>query len=330
MPASTGAATSASPAATSGSSTPSFACWSGTALRQKSARLQHSPASASFASTASSLPSPLPAESDTGAASAAPRVAGKGQGTTGVHHTFGGKTTNEGFPSSEGFWACPPGEVALSRTSFRGGRSGGGGGGSGAGGRLEDDWKERSEGVGPWPLFEETREGKASPHEKRGIVAYSGAIGTGAVSNGQLSGGGAEKARTLAAAAATEAAADPEVSIGNISTMQASRLRALREKMERRYWPRGAASETAATAVATTAANHPLASNTGGASATFPEGPKSLDRPAYLGRRSSQALGVKPRGGRQEAAEQRSSTGAAVQAGQDDSGWPLRNLSHRM
>lgn len=294
------AATSIPPALTSSGYPASPFAWSGIALRQKSVRLQHS--SASFASAASSLPSPVPEEGHVGgAASTASRVAGNEHGLTGgVYYGkgagtgAGGGMTEEVFSNSKGLAPFPPSEAAGScMTNSRSGGSGGDAGGGG-GGKFEDDWNERPAGVGPWPLFERTREGKASLDEKHGVRA-GGAIGAG---TGRLTGGGADEAE-MAAPAATEAAAEPEVSIGNISTMQASRLRALREKMERRYWPRETASKKASTA---TSAN--LVGKTD-ACAVIPEGSKSLDRLAH--RDQSQTLVAKPWGSRQGAMAHRTS-----------------------
>ena len=323
--------TSSSSAVTSGSTTASPFVWSGTALRQRSVRLQHSPGPPSDASTASSLPSSLPSEPYTGAASSASRVAGTGRGARGVYHGIGigggggggRRTTDEVFLSSKSLSAYPFGEASVPRTSLRSGgsRGGGSGGGGGGGGGLENGWRERPAGVGPWPLFEHTREGRASLDEKQDITNGGANGGTGAGAPGSLPGGGVEK--SAAPAAEAEAAADPEVSIGNISTMQASRLRALREKMERRYWPRRSASETAATATVTSS-NH-----LGNAPATIPEAPKSLGRSAYLG--LSQVLAEKPRGSRQGVPAYGLSAWAVEMQEQDGSGGrSLWNVSERM
>lgn len=315
------AAISGSSALTSAFSASPFA-WRGTARRQKSIQLR-SLVSASFGSAASSLPSPVPEESDIGAASAASRMAENGQRVTGSYHGTGGgggggRTTEEGFSNSKASPACPPGEAALPRTSFRGGGSGGGRGGSGT---FDDDWKERSAGVGPWPLFEQTREGRASLEEKL-CVRNGGANGTG-TGTGRPSGGGVHhEAETPAVAAAgAAAAADTEVSIGNISTMQASRLRALREKMERRYWPRETSSLQATEAA--TWANPASNTNDASASANTLEGPRSLDRPA---RGDQSQVHVATPWGSRHAAEAHRATSSGVAQEQHGSR-PLRNQS---
>lgn len=241
-------------------------------------------------------------------------MAGKKHAVTGSRHEISGggdgRTAKKELTISRDLSAC---------TNFRIG-GGGGGHGEGGDGNFEDDWKERPAGVGPWPLFEQSREGRASLEEKQGIINKNDrATGAGNdTSAGRLSSGGVEKAKTTAA---QPEAADLEVSIGNITTMQASRLRALREKMERRYWPRGMVSGTASTA---TLASH-LVSKTS-TSATVPEGPKSLDRPAYLGH--SQAVVTKPWGSRQGITAHRPSSGAMSEL--EDSSRPLWNIGERM
>ncbi|CAM9420174.1 unnamed protein product, partial [Ectocarpus sp. 6 AP-2014] len=80
----------------------------------------------------------------------------------------GGTSTRQELPDSKRSLAPHQDDVAA---SFRGG----GGGGSGS---VEDAWKERPPGVGPWPLFEQTREGRASLDDKL-RVSNRGSAGSG-------------------------------------------------------------------------------------------------------------------------------------------------------
>ncbi|CAM9139277.1 unnamed protein product [Pylaiella littoralis] len=130
----------------------------------------------------------------------------------------GGRTTGDDFSNSRGLLASPQDGVAYFRSTFRGGigRSGSSGSSGGDGGSAEDGWKERSPGVGPWPLSEQTREGRASLNEKQGVSnGGGGSIGATSV-DGKLSTRGIEEnetktnaKRTAAAAAAAEGTSAP-------------------------------------------------------------------------------------------------------------------------
>ncbi|CAM9951165.1 unnamed protein product [Ectocarpus fasciculatus] len=78
----------------------------------------------------------------------------------------GGKSTRQELPDSNRLLAFPRDDVAA---SFHGG---------GGGCNAEDAWKERPPGVGPWPLFEKTREGRASLDDKRRL-SNRGSAGSG-------------------------------------------------------------------------------------------------------------------------------------------------------
>ena len=255
---------SCSSAATTSASTPSPSVWSGVALRQKGVRVQRSsPASVSLASAASSPPSLVPeGGGGTGAASRASRVAGEGEKGAGFSHARG--SDQDDFSTSKGLLAWPPGGSARACPTFQGGEGG-----------AKGDWNERSAGVGPWPLLEQTREGRASLDEKR-RVSNGGAVGTGF---GQLPARGNDGTKPPAAAAVA-VAADPEVSIGSISTMPASKLRTLRAKMGRRYsWVKGTTPSTTATATSTVIANT-AATIANASAATVSDGFESRSRPA--------------------------------------------------
>ncbi|CAB1115033.1 unnamed protein product [Ectocarpus sp. CCAP 1310/34] len=277
----------------SGSAAASTPFWSGTALRQKSVRLQQPSVSKCHVPAAAISDPNLVPENDRieGASLAAGTRDVEGRdGVKVCYGSFGGgggggggTSTRQKLPDSKRSLASPQDDVAA---SFRGG--GGGGGGS-----VEDAWKERPPGVGPWPLFERTREGRASLDDKL-HVSNRGSAG---------SGGGTRKIERLTAPEtkgeptarvvipSVAAEADPEVSIGNIGTMQASRLRALREKMERRYsWARGT------TIPATKAAATSLAVNIA-ASPPIPEGShSSFHMSAAYSRQSQEGMVEKPWG----------------------------------
>lgn len=288
------AALQPTPAATenSGSAAASSPFWSGTALRQKSVRLQQ-PSVSEYHVPAAAVSSPnLVPEDDRieGASLAAGTRDVEGRdGVKVCYGSFGGgggggggTSTRQELPDSKRSLASPQDDVAA---SFRGG----------GGGSVEDAWKERPPGVGPWPLFEQTREGRASLDDKL-RVSKRGSAG---------SGGGTRKIESSTAPEtkgeptatvvipSVAAEADPEVSIGNISTMQASRLRALREKMEQRYsWARGT------TIPATKAATTSLAVNIA-ASPPIPEGSQSsLHMSAAYSSQSQEGMVEKPWGSR--------------------------------
>ncbi|CAM9435502.1 unnamed protein product [Ectocarpus sp. 12 AP-2014] len=100
----------------------------------------------------------------------------------------GGTSTRQEVPDYKRSLASPQDDVAA---SFRGGGGGG----------VEDAWKERPPGVGPWPLFEQTREGRASLDDKL-RVSNRGSAG---------SGGGTRK---IGSSAAPETKGEPTATPG--------------------------------------------------------------------------------------------------------------------
>ncbi|CAM9549586.1 unnamed protein product [Ectocarpus sp. 13 AM-2016] len=283
----------AAPAAPASRPPPTASTQAGTALRQKSVRLQQPSVSEYHVPAAGvSGPNHVPEDDRIEGASLAAGTRDV-EGRDGVKVCYGsfgggggdggGTSTRQELPDYKRSLAPRQDDVAA---SFRGGGGGGG---------VEDAWKERPPGVGPWPLFEQTREGRASLDDKL-RVSNRGSAG---------SGGGTRKIECSAAPEtkgeptatvvipSVAAEADPQVSIGNISTMQASRLRALREKMERRYsWARGT------TIPATKAAGTSLAVNIA-ASPPIPEGShSSLHMSAAFSSQSQEGMVEKPWGSR--------------------------------
>lgn len=104
---------------------------------------------------------------------------------------------------------------------------------------LADDWKERSPGIGPWPLCQQTREGGSSDDHHGGTREGFAAVFDGVRSrdDGQdnKNDGGDADTTTRATAAVVvvdSPTRDSRVSFGNISAEQSARLRALREDTE--------------------------------------------------------------------------------------------------
>lgn len=295
----TPAATEKSGSTAAASSSP---FWSGTALRQKSVRLKQ-PSVSEYHVPAAAVSGPYLVPED-GRIEGASLAAGTQdvEGRDGAKVSYGsyggggggggGKSTRQELPDSNRLLPSPQDSAAASCHG-------------GGGGIAEDAWKERPPGVGPWPLFEQTREGRASLDDKL-RVSTRGSAGSGGRTRKIESSTAAEtKAEPTATAVipAVAAEADPEVSIGNISTMQASRLRALREKMERRYsWVRGT------TTPATKAAATGLAVNIA-ASTPIPEGSQSsLHMPTAYSSQSPEGIVEKPWGSRTGITARRTAT----------------------
>lgn len=87
---------------------------------------------------------------------------------------------------------------------------------------LADDWKERSPGVGPWPLCKQPKEGSSDDHH----------VGTRESFAGVFDGARTRAAAMPATVAVDSPTPDSRVSFGSISAEQAARLRALREDTE--------------------------------------------------------------------------------------------------
>ena len=85
---------------------------------------------------------------------------------------------------------------------------------------LADDWKERSPGVGPWPLCQQPKEGSSDDHHGGTRESFAAVFD------------GARTRTTAMAAAVDSPSRDSRISFGSISAEQAARLRALREDAE--------------------------------------------------------------------------------------------------